>query len=89
MTSLLQKIFYDKDGNVVIAQKPNAPAVVWLLALIGMFFIDETSATYDWLLAIFMVALIVWAFLEIFLGVNFFRRFLGLLAVVYLITKLF
>lgn len=89
MTRLLQKIFYDKDGSVVIAQKPNMSAIVWFVALVGKSLASESTPLYDWLQAIFVVSFLVWAILEILFGVNYLRRLLGIVAIAYLFTMFF
>ena len=69
-------IFKDKNGKVVIAQRPNLPLIVWGVATVsGLFIKDGPGAVLLDLLA--TVGIITWALLEIFLGVNIFRRLLG------------
>ena len=69
-------IFKDKDGKVVLAQKPNLPIIVWffsfLLATINVNQMVSELAQY-----ISFGALFTWAWLEIFSGDNLFRRTLG------------
>ncbi len=72
--------FKDKHGKFVIAQSPNLPIMSWLIIVVLNFFIH--SAILGWLADAF---LLVWAFLELYRGVNGFRRLLGLVVLVALI----
>ncbi len=71
-----KSIFKDKDGNVVIAQKPNLPIIVWffsfLLGKLAIYPLVTELAQY-----VSFGALFTWAWLELFEGVNIFRRVLG------------
>ncbi len=74
----------DKSGRVVLWQSPNALLVGWaVLAIIGRLF---QLQTVDWISKVF---LLIWAFLEILKGVNFFRRALGLIVLTITIVTLF
>jgi hypothetical protein len=71
------KVFRDDEGQLAIAQKPNFPILVWLTAM-GLRFLplnDTLSAGVD---ALAYGVLFTWAWLELFQGVNYFRRALGL-----------
>ncbi len=71
------RIFRDKSGKVVIGQRPNWPLYVWLFGVIGSKVIKNGSmhAAFK---SVGFAAIIYWSLLEIFQGVNYFRRFLGL-----------
>lgn len=60
----------------VIAQKPNLPLIVWFVTLI-----ISKLPLHITLVRIFEIisfgAIFTWAWLEIFFGVNYFRRILG------------
>ena len=75
--TLFDKIFRDSNGNLVIAQPPNLPIIVWGVAsLLKLIF---TSGFIN--LGLDLIAfgsLFTWAWLELFQGVNYFRRALGL-----------
>lgn len=68
----------DDNGNIVIAQKPNPPLLVWLAAtLLGLLPVEgNVQIGLD---AIAFGAIFTWAWLELFQGVNLFRRALGLI----------
>ncbi|MER3432480.1 MAG: hypothetical protein C4288_03385 [Leptolyngbya sp. ERB_1_1] len=76
-STVFDRTFRDSEGKIVIAQKPNLPILVWgtasLLQLIGL---DGKFQTALELIA--FGSLFTWAWLEVFQGVNYFRRALGL-----------
>jgi hypothetical protein len=73
---MLRKIFQDKSGKIVIAQKPNLPIIVWAIARL-LLFLPISSPLSDFLSLLAFGSLFTWAWLEIFSGVNLFRRILG------------
>ena len=79
--SLLDKIFKDKDGNIIIGQSPNLPIIIWLVALTLTKISDGRLS--DLFSYISFGALFTWAYLEIFEGTNYFRRFLGVAVMVF------
>ena len=58
-----------------VIQFPNPPLLIALVARLAAAFFTGTPA--EILLAVFVVTLGVWAWLELFEGVNWFRRVLG------------
>ncbi len=75
--TLFDKIFRDSDGNIVVAQMPNLPIIVWITAsLLKLVF--PTGEINTGLDALAFGSLFTWAWLELFKGVNYFRRALGL-----------
>ncbi|MBD2607346.1 hypothetical protein H6G81_23145 [Scytonema hofmannii FACHB-248] len=75
--TLFDKIFRDSDGNIVLAQMPNLPIIVWVTAsLLKLVF--PTGEINTGLDALAFGSLFTWAWLELFQGVNYFRRALGL-----------
>lgn len=75
--TLFDKTFRDAEGNIVIAQKPNLPILVWFGATVIKFFVSNGNLyiALDW---VSLGAILIWSLLELFQGVNYFRRFLGL-----------
>ena len=75
--TLFDKIFRDSEGNIVIAQMPNLPIILWVTAslLKLVFTTGEINTGLD---ALAFGSLFTWAWLELFQGVNYFRRALGL-----------
>jgi hypothetical protein len=75
--SLWDKFWCDKDGHVVIAQVPNIWLVLWIiLEIVSLFSSSHRAELITWWAA--SAALGIWSLLEIFRGVNYFRRLLGL-----------
>ena len=79
--TLFDKIFRDSNGNIVIAQPPNLPIIVWGVArLLKLGF--TTGLINVGLDLIAFGSLFTWAWLELFQGVNYFRRMLGFVVLV-------
>ena len=79
--TLFDKIFRDSNGNIVIAQKPNLPLIVWIVtSILALIFTSGKINTVLDLLA--YGSLFTWAWLELFQGVNYFRRTLGLVVLI-------
>jgi hypothetical protein len=75
--TLFDKIFRDSEGKIVIAQMPNLPLIVWIVAsLLKLVF--TKGQIYAGLDAVAFGSLFTWAWEELFQGVNYFRRALGL-----------
>lgn len=79
--TLFDKFFRDDNGNIVIAQPPNPPIIVWGVAsLLKLFFTNGlTNVGLD---LVAYGSLFTWAWMELFQGVNYFRRSLGLVVLV-------
>ena len=75
--TLLNRTFRDSDGNIVIAQMPNLPLIVWIAATL-LKLILTSGNIYTGLDALAFGSLFTWAWEELFQGVNYFRRSLGL-----------
>lgn len=72
----ITQFFRNKDGEIVIAQKPNAPILLWVAAVVANWLISNQAVSH--LLSIISsTALAIWAILEIGWGVSYFRRLLG------------
>ena len=74
--TVFDRTFRDSQGQIVIAQMPNLPIIVWLTATL-LNLIPTNSNIHTGLDAIAFGSLFTWAWLEIFTGVNYFRRLLG------------
>jgi hypothetical protein len=71
----LQNLFQDKEGRVVLFQKPNVPIIVWAMSMvIARLTHGEVRDRFE-LLA--FIALATWAVMEILWGTTPFRRLLG------------
>ncbi|PZO11382.1 MAG: hypothetical protein DCF25_19510 [Leptolyngbya foveolarum] len=79
--TLFDRIFRDSKGNIVIAQAPNLPVLVGVVAAILQYALPSGQPQIAAQLIAFG-ALFTWAWQELFEGVNYFRRSLGLLGLV-------
>ncbi|KAF3890119.1 MULTISPECIES: hypothetical protein [Nostocales] len=74
--TFFDKFFRDSNGEIVIAQMPNLPLIVWISAsLLKLIF--PTGGINIGLDLVAFGSLFTWAWLELFQGVNYFRRTLG------------
>ena len=79
--TLFDKTFRDDNGNIVIAQPPNPPIILWGVAsLLQLVFTSGDVNTGLEVLA--FGCLFTWGWLELFQGVNYFRRGLGLIVLI-------
>jgi hypothetical protein len=83
--TVLDRTFRDSNGKIVIAQMPNLPLLVGLGAGLLQFLLPS-STLQTGIDLISFGALFTWAWQEIFEGVNYFRRSLGLVALTGLIV---
>jgi hypothetical protein len=85
--NLWDRVWKDKHGNVVIWQTPNAFLIVW--AVVDVASVLTSGHVSDVLWWIGTIDLGVWSLLEIILGVNYFRRALGVLILLMVIATSF
>ncbi|MFM6397217.1 MAG: hypothetical protein ACKPFF_11110 [Planktothrix sp.] len=79
--TLFNQVFRDNEGRIVIAQFPNLPLTIGILA--SLFSLVFTTGKINLALEFLAFgALFTWAWEELFQGVNSFRRALGLVALV-------
>lgn len=74
----IKKFFTDKNGSIVVFQRPNLPIIAWLLFL-GLAKIWQTGRWHSVFSAASTISLIFWALIEIFWGASYFRRVLGVI----------
>ena len=72
---LLRALFVTKQGAVVVGQKPNWPLYCFISFRVLSLFVHGQFGHY--LVSFSNIFLIIWASLEIYSGVNLFRRLLG------------
>lgn len=84
-TTLFDRTFRDSEGNIVIAQMPNLPLLVGLAATLLQFILPSGKIQTGSELVAFG-ALFTWAWQELFEGVNYFRRALGLIVLASIIA---
>ncbi len=68
----------------MLAQTPNLPVAVGLVSMAAAYFI-KAGLVHNLLAVIAFGALFTWAWLELFAGVNYFRRAIGAVALFMLI----
>lgn len=83
-TLFIDKCFRDKSGDVVLAQWPNVPVIVGVVALVLAWAFGGLLEFIALMVA--FGAWFTWAWLEVFQGVNYFRRGLGVLGFVILLA---
>jgi hypothetical protein len=86
---MLNKIFRDKQGKIVIIQFPNIPLAVWIVGLL-LVKVLPSGGFSEFCRHISTLGLIVWGIIEILYGVNYFRRLLGaaiIISTVYGLTR--
>lgn len=76
--SLFDRTFRDAEGKIVIAQPPNLPLLVGVAATLLQLLLPSGKLQTGLDLVGFG-ALFTWAWQELFEGVNYFRRALGLI----------
>jgi len=84
--TLFDRIFRDSEGKVVLGQVPNLPITIWVTATL-LKLVFTTGKINDGLDLLAFVSLFIWAGAELFQGVNYFRRALGLVALVSLFAS--
>ena len=85
--SVVDWIFRDRQtGRIVIAQRPNIPLFIWLVATAVSWFLHGTAHTV--VSGVGTVALVIWAVAEIARGVNPWRRTLGAVVLVALLVSM-
>ncbi|MBD2313849.1 hypothetical protein H6G20_19450 [Desertifilum sp. FACHB-1129] len=80
-TTLFDLTFRDSEGRIVIAQMPNLP----LLTALAAALLQAVLPSGNFQTALTLVAFgafFTWAWQELFEGVNYFRRSLGLMGLV-------
>jgi hypothetical protein len=82
---LFDRVFRNSSGHIVLAQMPNLPLIAWGVASL-LKIIFTTGKIYSGLELIASGCLFTWAWEELFQGVNYFRRALGLLVIASMIV---
>jgi hypothetical protein len=85
-SNLFNKIFRDSNGEIVLAQTPNLPLIVWIVATLLKLVLTNGKISIG-LEALAFGCLFTWAWEELFQGVNYFRRALGLIVLIWAIAS--
>jgi hypothetical protein len=86
MGEIWDKIWRDHDGKVVIWQFPNIWLIGWAIVTVISMFLHGGVGTIVSIIADILLG--IWAVLELFQGVNYFRRGLGLVILIFTISSL-
>ena len=78
---LIDKCIKDKHGHIVIFQSPNLSLISYFVFSILDLIFRSGAITY-FFKALSFGSLFTWSWLEIFYGVNYFRRILGLVIMI-------
>lgn len=84
--TLFDRVFKDEEGKVVLGQMPNLPVIVWVTASV-LQAVTPAGKIDTGLEIIAFGAGFTWAWEELFQGVNYFRRALGLFVLVALVAS--
>ncbi len=85
--SFFDKSFKDKNGKITLAQKPNILIIIWIVCIVASRFTSGSILSVFSIIG--LISIVLWAILEIFTGVNYFRRLLGLVVITYVIISKF
>jgi len=80
------RIFKDKDGNVVLGQFPNVPLLGWMVFTILSWILPD-GRLGNASESLGRAFLFTWGYLELTAGVNYFRRALGAVAIVFVLLS--
>lgn len=83
--NIWDKFWKDKHGDVVIWQMPNPFLIGW--AVLTILCLVTGGKTSDVFGGLGDVSLVIWSFLEIFKGVNYFRRLLGVIVLIFAVAS--
>ncbi len=86
--SAFRWVFEDRNtGRISIASWPNLPLWVWIVARVLGWVVDSGTA-HEVTSVVGSVALVVWAVMELWSGVNPWRRLLGLVVLAWMAASL-
>lgn len=75
--TFIDRCFKNKEGRITLFQAPNIPLILWLVSTTLSKLATEHSTAQHLFSTVAFGSLFTWAWLEIFGGVNYFRRVLG------------
>lgn len=77
-------IFKDKNGHIVIGQRPNWQIIASGLSYL-LYRVLHNYSISGVLYVFFIIFLTFWAYEELINGVNYFRKLLGLIALILIV----
>ena len=84
--NLFDRFFRDNTGEIVVAQAPNIPLLVWIAATL-LKLVFKTGQVKIALDIVALGSLLYWSFLEITEGATYFRRDLGVIVLIALMVS--
>ena len=84
--NLFDRFFRDNTGEIVVAQAPNIPILVWIGATL-LKLVVKTGQVKIALDVLAFGSLLYWSFLEITQGATYFRRDLGVIVLIALMVS--
>ena len=88
MGKRFKKLFTDKNGKVVIFQPPNLPLIGWLVCMIVALLLP-IGFLKNGFMNLSGAFLFLWAYQEITQGASYFRRSLGVVALLIVLSGYF
>jgi hypothetical protein len=86
--TFIDRCYKDTSGNITLAQTPNAPILIWIVC--GLIRFIHLPPHIDTGIAfIGTSAIVIWAWLELVSGANYFRRVLGFVVLLFTILPKF
>jgi len=71
------RFWLDKDGNLAIFQKPNIPLIIWIASVLIQILLGVGSPISQFSKVVGAISIAIWAILEAYSGVCYFRKLLG------------
>ncbi|WP_373539308.1 hypothetical protein [Chamaesiphon sp.] len=84
--NLVDRLFRDNTGEIVIAQAPNIPILLWISATL-LKLVFKTGKVKIALDLLAFGSILYWSFLEITQGATYFRRDLGVIVLIAIVTS--
>ena len=85
--SALSRFFRDRDGHLVVWQWPNLPLWLWIGATALRLLLHPTGGFRTALDVVGTAALVIWSVLEIASGASPFRRVLGAVVLLGIVSR--
>lgn len=76
------RFWLDREGRLAVWQRPNLPLIVWLLTIAIQIVLGASNQISQYSKAVGAISLLVWAVLEAYKGVCYFRQLLGVFVII-------
>ncbi len=84
-SNFFDRFFRDANGEIVIGQMPNLPIIIWIIASLAKVAYPTGKVNLG-LDILATSSLFIWSIEELAQGVNYFRRSLGLVVLIWLMA---